>query len=66
MREQRKNPVILNTNMKTIALKIVNHSLAGMLVKKFCGDRNSQGITNVHKNTLEDHTCDFVYTKLSQ
>lgn len=65
MKEQRKNLVTLNTNVKTITLKIVNHSLARMLVEKFCPDTNPQGITKTHRITLEDHSCGFVYTKLS-
>lgn len=65
MKEQRKNLVTLNTNVKTIALKIANHSLARMLVEKFCSDTNPQGITKIHTITLEKHSCGFVYTKLT-
>lgn len=65
MKEQRKNLVTLNTNMKTITLKIVNQSLARMLMEKFCLDTNPQGITKIHSITLEEHSCGFVYTKLS-
>lgn len=64
MKEQRKNLCTSNINVKTITLKTVNHSLARMLVEKLCCDWNSQRITNTHKNTLEDHSCGFVYTKL--
>lgn len=65
MKEQRKNLVTLNTNVKTFTFKIVNHTLARMLVEKFCPDTNPQGPTKIHMITLEEHRCGFVYTKLS-
>lgn len=64
MKEQRKNLVSLKTNVKTITLKIVNHSLARMLVEKFCCDTNTKGITKIHRITLEEHSCGGFYTKL--
>lgn len=46
VKEQRKNLVTLNTNIETITSQIVNHSLARMLVEKFCSNTN-------HKNLLK-------------
>lgn len=46
VKEQRKNLVTLNPNTKTIASQIVNHSLARMLVEKFCSN-------TIHKNLLK-------------
>lgn len=65
MKEQRKDLATLNTNVKTFTLKKVNHTLAWMLVEKFCPDTNPQGTTKIHTITLEEHRCGFVYTKLS-
>lgn len=36
-----------------------------MLVENFCSDTSPQGITEIHRITLEEHSCGFVYSKLS-
>lgn len=61
MQEQRKSLLTLNTNVRMITLKIVNHCLAGILVEKFCPDTNHKEPQRI---ALEEHSWGVVYIKL--
>lgn len=61
MQEQRKSLLTLNTNVRMITLKIVNHCLAGIPVEKFSPDTNHKEPQRI---ALKEQSWGVVYTKL--